>query len=35
MEAASSMLDEGYLQLAARVKNGKWAHRPTGRLLIE
>lgn len=35
MEAASSMLDEGYLQLAARVKNGKWARRPTRRLLIE
>jgi linoleoyl-CoA desaturase len=35
MRAASSMLDEGYLQLAARLKNGKWAQRPTRRLLFE
>ncbi len=35
MRAASSMLDEGYLQLAARLKNGKWSRRPTGRLLFE
>jgi linoleoyl-CoA desaturase len=35
MRAATSMLDEGYRDLAARLKNGKWARRPTGRLLFE
>ena len=35
MAAASSVLDEGYRELAARVKGGKWSRRPTGRLLLE
>jgi fatty acid desaturase len=35
MGTPSSVLDDGYRELAAQLRSSKWTHRPTGRLLVQ